>query len=62
MIGHVKNDVWQDRTAPPVDWNKPLPEWMQKEQENTYLAIKSAEMKANTTKSVYEERTLCAIM
>jgi hypothetical protein len=62
MIGHVKNDVWENRNAPPEDWSKPLPEWMQKEQKNSYLAVKSEELKNNVRKSVYEERMFCAIM
>ena len=25
LKGHVNNDVWERRTEPPSDWNKPLP-------------------------------------
>lgn len=62
MLGHFKNNVWENRTTPPEDWNKALPEWMQKEHEGSYLAIKNEEMKTNVKKSVFEERTPCVIM
>ncbi|XP_059480059.1 UPF0545 protein C22orf39 homolog [Neocloeon triangulifer] len=62
MIGHVKNDVWENREAPPEDWSKPLPEWMQKTLDGTYLDMKNKEMKSSEGRSVYEERTLCVIM
>jgi hypothetical protein len=62
MLGHMKNNVWENRKSPPEDWSKPLPEWMQKEHEGSYLAIKNEEMKTNVKKSVFDERTLCVIM
>lgn len=32
-----ENDVWEYRDEPPADWSKPLPEWMQKQNEGSYL-------------------------
>lgn len=31
------NDIWVYRKEPPKDWNKPLPEWIQKRYQNSYL-------------------------
>lgn len=42
---HYENTVWKKRTSPPEDWNKPLPEKLQKEYENSFLDLKSKEMK-----------------
>ncbi|KAF4514022.1 UNVERIFIED_CONTAM: hypothetical protein B566_EDAN018673 [Ephemera danica] len=61
LSGHVLNDVWEDREKPPSDWNKPLPDWMQKEHEATYLGIKANELKNNVQKSPHEDRSLCVI-
>lgn len=43
LRAHYNNDTWKKRDSPPVDWKKPLPEWMQKRDENTYLAQKLKE-------------------
>lgn len=61
LQAHYGNDVWNKRSAPPKDWAKPLPEWLQKSYENTYLEIKSNEMKTGTVSDL-SERTLCVIM
>ncbi|KYN14130.1 UPF0545 protein C22orf39 like protein [Trachymyrmex cornetzi] len=45
LHAHYQNDVWEKRKKPPENWNTPLPEWMQKEFENSYLHIRSKEMK-----------------
>ncbi|XP_019866420.1 UPF0545 protein C22orf39 homolog [Aethina tumida] len=45
LVPHYQNDVWENRKTPPEDWNKPLPEHLQKEYEFTYLNLKSKEMK-----------------
>lgn len=42
--GHYGNTVWKKRATPPEDWSKPLPDWMQKKNENTYLNYKQMEM------------------
>ncbi|XP_014678090.1 PREDICTED: UPF0545 protein C22orf39 homolog, partial [Priapulus caudatus] len=34
------NDVWELRDGPPATWAAPLPAWLQRENENTYLAVK----------------------
>ncbi|CAH1976351.1 unnamed protein product [Acanthoscelides obtectus] len=52
LLPHVQNDVWQKRKEAPADWNKPLPEHMQKEYENTYLNVKSKELKGEVPPSI----------
>ncbi|KAH0561429.1 UPF0545 protein C22orf39 homolog [Cotesia glomerata] len=37
---HLANDVWTKRGKPPADWSEPLPEWMVKKNEGTFLASK----------------------
>ncbi|CAG5089873.1 Similar to UPF0545 protein C22orf39 homolog (Danio rerio) [Cotesia congregata] len=37
---HLANDVWTKRDKPPADWSEPLPEWMVKKNEGTFLASK----------------------
>ncbi|XP_049951517.1 UPF0545 protein C22orf39 homolog [Schistocerca serialis cubense] len=60
LKAHIDNDIWEKRDAPPEDWNKPLPEWMQNEYKDTYLAHKAKEL--NDPKAFKEpERTLCVI-
>ncbi|XP_041976976.1 UPF0545 protein C22orf39 homolog [Aricia agestis] len=56
---HYQNDVWKKRDGPPSDWDKPLPEWMRKRDENTYLAQKAKEMKDGT---IVEDESFCCIM
>lgn len=57
---HYMNDVWEKRTSPPEDWNKPLPEYMQKEHEVTYLNVKAKEMRGEITPA--EDSSFCSIM
>lgn len=45
MQAHTDNTIWTRRDKPPEDWNKPLPDWMQKRNENTFLALKAQELK-----------------
>ena len=37
LQAHFDNDVWEKRTEPPEDWNKPLPEALAKLAENSLL-------------------------
>ena len=37
LQGHFANDVWEKRTEPPEDWNKPLPPELAKLSENSLL-------------------------
>ena len=37
LQAHFNNDVWEKRTEPPEDWNKPLPEALAKLAENSLL-------------------------
>lgn len=59
--GHYGNTVWEKRKAPPEDWAKPLPEWLVKKNENSYLHLKQMEMDG---RAVPEETTksYCMIM
>ncbi|XP_046745016.1 UPF0545 protein C22orf39 homolog [Diprion similis] len=57
---HVANTTWKKRDAPPDGWNKPLPEWLNKINENTYLQIKADELKGNA-KPVIEKGNSCSI-
>ncbi|XP_034840133.1 synaptic plasticity regulator PANTS [Maniola hyperantus] len=60
LRGHYQNNVWTKREAPPPDWDKPLPEWMVKRDENTYLAYKAKEMREG--KEEESEKSFCSIM
>lgn len=57
---HYENDVWEKRDKPPENWNVPLPEWMQKKFENSYLQIRSEEMKKGIEESVVDSK--CTIL
>lgn len=60
---HYQNDVWERRTSPPEDWNKPLPEYLQKEYEGTYLNIKAKEIRGEVEESTEENvGSFCSIM
>lgn len=63
--GHYGNTVWRKRQAPPEDWSKPLPEWMQEKNKNTFLNYKQMEMEGKVPPSnIFEGTTpkLCSIM
>ncbi|XP_071450818.1 synaptic plasticity regulator PANTS [Hetaerina americana] len=56
---YINNDVMSLREKPPEDWNKPLPEWMEKEYSSSYLALKSIEMKSKKTEEIGK---MCTIL
>ncbi|XP_018057048.1 PREDICTED: UPF0545 protein C22orf39 homolog isoform X2 [Atta colombica] len=60
LHAHYQNDVWERRKKPPENWNTPLPEWMQKKFENSYLHIRNKEMKQNVEVSPLD--TKCTIL
>ncbi|KAJ8725822.1 hypothetical protein PYW08_004005 [Mythimna loreyi] len=60
LRAHYRNDIWKKRDSPPADWDKPLPEWMQKRDENSYLAIKAKEMREGKVED--EKKSSCSIM
>lgn len=60
LRAHYKNDIWKKRDAPPENWNKPLPEWLVKRDENTYLAHKAQEIREG--KDIEPDKSFCAIM
>ena len=35
LSGTINNDVWERRTEPPQDWNKPLPPELEEKAENS---------------------------
>lgn len=59
LRAHYQNDIWKKRESPPDDWAKPLPEWMIKRDENTYLAQKAREIREG--KDV-DAKSSCVIM
>ncbi|XP_028129903.1 UPF0545 protein C22orf39 homolog [Diabrotica virgifera virgifera] len=61
LLPHYKNDVWTKRTSPPENWNCPLPDYITKEYENSYLNIKSKEMKGEIPPS-FDMDFKCSIM
>lgn len=64
LRAHYNNDVWEKRKEPPEDWNKPLPDYLQKEYENTYLNLKSKELNGEPIPVVADTLTSdkCVIM
>ncbi|XP_037816307.1 UPF0545 protein C22orf39 homolog [Lucilia sericata] len=58
--GHYANTVWEKRKSPPEDWSKPLPEWMEKKNENSYLQLKQLEMEGKVP--AQDEKSYCSIM
>ncbi|XP_035785922.1 UPF0545 protein C22orf39 homolog [Anopheles albimanus] len=61
MRAHYSNNVWSKRASPPEDWAKPLPEHMQKEYENSFLAAKSKELRGGP-QTPDSESSSCSIM
>lgn len=59
LKAHYSNDIWKKRESPPPDWDKPLPDWMVKRDENTYLAHRAREIKEG---KLEEEKSSCNIM
>lgn len=60
---HYANNIWKRRTSPPEDWAKPLPDFIAKDYDRTYLGIKAKEMKGESvSEDMLTERTLCVIM
>ncbi|XP_045603386.1 synaptic plasticity regulator PANTS isoform X2 [Procambarus clarkii] len=45
LRGHYANNVWEKRNSPPDDWSMPLPEYLQKAEETSFLALKAKDMK-----------------
>lgn len=60
---HFQNTTWKKRNQPPGEWAKPLPEWLQEKNKNTYLEVKANELReAEVGGMPKDERTLCVIM
>lgn len=62
LKGHYANDVWKKRVKPPEDWDKPLPEWMQKRNENSYLEMKNQQIKTGTVNDFETKIPMCSIL
>ncbi|KAL0894122.1 hypothetical protein ABMA27_014161 [Loxostege sticticalis] len=60
LRAHYRNDTWKKRDAPPEDWARPLPEWMVKRDENTYLAQKAKELREGKVEEA--DKGFCSIM
>ncbi|XP_039956318.1 UPF0545 protein C22orf39 homolog [Bactrocera tryoni] len=61
MEAYFGNSTWKKRDNPPEDWSKPLPEWLAKKNENTFLELKQMELDGR--KPVEEiNKSYCAIM
>ncbi|EDW61653.1 synaptic plasticity regulator PANTS [Drosophila virilis] len=61
LRAHYANDTWTKRKQPPEDWAKPLPEWLEKRNENTYLELKQKELSGLAAEQE-AQRSYCAIM
>ncbi|XP_022190703.1 UPF0545 protein C22orf39 homolog [Nilaparvata lugens] len=40
-----ENEVWENRTSPPENWNSPLPPWLEEEYKNSYLGLRADEFR-----------------
>jgi Protein of unknown function (DUF3128) len=45
LNNHYGNNVWKKRNSPPDDWSRPLPDHITKNYENSFLDLKSKEMR-----------------
>lgn len=62
MKAHYANDTWSKRKSPPKDWSAPLPEWIEKKNENTYLDLKSKELAGLAVPEIEKPSYFCSIM
>lgn len=62
LKAHYKNNVWEKRKQPPPEWNQPLPDYISKNYENSYLGIKAKEMRGETPDNPLQGRTFCVVM
>ncbi|GBP02583.1 UPF0545 protein C22orf39 homolog, partial [Eumeta japonica] len=60
LQNHYRNDIWKKRDSPPSDWDKPLPDWITKRDENTYLALKAKELKEGSDK--IDNKSTCSVI
>lgn len=65
MEAHFHNDTWIKRKNPPKDWSKPLPDYIAKKTQNSYLEIKNKELRGEVTPDSnmdLKEPTYCTLM
>ncbi|XP_055918895.1 UPF0545 protein C22orf39 homolog [Eupeodes corollae] len=60
LKAHYANTTWKKRQSPPDDWAKPLPEWLVKKNQNTYLEVKANEIAGAIPEQV--DSSYCSIM
>ncbi|XP_014276133.1 synaptic plasticity regulator PANTS [Halyomorpha halys] len=58
LSGHLENDVWEKRTEPPAHWNDPLPPHIEERIKNSYLSLRSQEIKGEPSQ---KSSSLCVI-
>lgn len=51
LKAHYANDIWTKRENPPEDWVKPLPAFMEERNKNTYLELRTRELKEQEEKT-----------
>ncbi|CRL01529.1 CLUMA_CG014169, isoform A [Clunio marinus] len=68
MKAHYENNIWTKRANPPEDWAKPLPDHLNQQYENSFLDLKSKEMRGipispeAATNSSLQSASFCTIM
>lgn len=69
MKAHYDNKTWTKRDKPPDDWNKPLPDWMAKRAENSFMKLTMDELnedkeraKAQAAPNENQTESACNIM
>lgn len=60
LKAHYDNDVWKKREHPPDDWSKPLPDFIEERNKNTYLELKAIEFMAEEERREQEIKKLAA--
>ncbi|CAL8102750.1 unnamed protein product [Orchesella dallaii] len=50
LKAHYANDVWEQRSEPPANWNSELPKWITKEYEGSFLKKKADDLKSGEEK------------
>uniref|UniRef100_T1JLU5 Synaptic plasticity regulator PANTS n=1 Tax=Strigamia maritima TaxID=126957 RepID=T1JLU5_STRMM len=60
-LASLQNDVWQLRNEPPSDWNSPLPEYLIKNENTSFLVKKQKELDSKTSNEDTKETSFCTI-
>lgn len=62
LQAHYGNTVWTKRSEPPEQWNAPLPAWLEEKNKNTYLELKSKELRGEKVDDPDAGKGFCSIM